>query len=112
MPRPKRADEKNAIYHALNRGNGRSAIFHKEGDYEAFENILAEGIVRYPCRILSYQLLPNHWHFVLQPTEDGGMSNFLRWVTLTHTTRYHAYLPQSWRGTCLPRPIQEFPSPG
>ena len=112
MPRPKRADEKNAIYHALNRGNGRSVIFHKEGDYEAFENILAEGLVRYPCRILSYQLMPNHWHFVLQRTEDGGMGNFLRWVTLTHTTRYHAYLPQSWRGTCLPRPIQEFPSPG
>ena len=34
MPRPKRADEKNAIYHALNRGNGRSVIFQKDGDYE------------------------------------------------------------------------------
>jgi len=90
MPRPKRADEKNAIYHALNRGNGGALIFHKEGDYEAFENIIAEGLARYPCRILSYQLMPNHWHFVLQPTEDGGMSNFLRWVTLTHTMRYHA----------------------
>jgi len=33
MPRPKRADEKNAIYHALNLGNGRSTIFLKEGDY-------------------------------------------------------------------------------
>ena len=40
MPRPKRADEKNAIYHALNRGNGPSVIFQKDGDYEAFENIL------------------------------------------------------------------------
>jgi len=29
MSRPKRADEKNAIYHAVNRGNGRSFIFHK-----------------------------------------------------------------------------------
>jgi len=55
MPRPKRADEKNAIYHALNRGNGPSVIFQKDGDYEAFENILAEGLARYPCRILSYQ---------------------------------------------------------
>jgi len=65
MRRPKRADEKNAIYHALNRGNGRSFIFHKDGDYEAFENILAEGLVRYPGRILSYHVMPNHWHFEL-----------------------------------------------
>ncbi|WP_315851427.1 transposase [Rhodopirellula sp. MGV] len=68
MPRPKRADKKNAIYHALNRGNARSTIFHKDADYEAFENILAEGTRRYPCRVLAYQLMPNHWHPVLQPT--------------------------------------------
>ena len=98
MPRPKRADEKNAIYHALNRGNGRAVIFHKEGDYEAFENILAEGLVRYPRRILSYQLMPNLWHFVLQPTEGGGMSSFLRWVTLTHTMRYHAHYNAAGEG--------------
>ena len=59
MPRPKRAGEKNAIYHALNRGNGRSVIFHEDADYEAFENILAEALVRYPCRMLSYQLIEN-----------------------------------------------------
>ncbi|MCU0709413.1 MAG: hypothetical protein MUF23_14075, partial [Pirellula sp.] len=27
--------------------------------------------------------MSNHWHFVLRPTEDGGMSNFFRWVTLS-----------------------------
>ena len=72
MPRPKRADEANGIYHALNRGNARSAIFKKDADYNAFERILAEGLERYSCRILSYQLMANHWHIVLQPTEDGG----------------------------------------
>jgi putative transposase len=49
----------------------------KPENYEAFEQILAEGLTRYACRILAYQLMPNHWHFVLQPTEDGGMSYFL-----------------------------------
>lgn len=29
-------------------------------------------------------------HFVLRPTEDSGMSNFLRWVSLTHTMRFHS----------------------
>ncbi len=35
--------------------------------------------------------MPNHWHFVLRATEDGGMSDFLRWVSLTHTMRLHAH---------------------
>ena len=87
MGRPKRAVEVGGIYHALNRGNARSTIFHKPEDYEALEQILAEGLTRYACRILAYQLMPNHWPFVLQPTEGGGMSNFLRWVSLTHTRR-------------------------
>ena len=78
MGRHKRADEAGGIYHALNRGNARSTIFHKPEDYKALEQILAEGLTCYACRILPYHLMPNHWHFVFQPAEDGGMSNFLR----------------------------------
>ncbi|MEY4180803.1 MAG: hypothetical protein RLY70_4377, partial [Planctomycetota bacterium] len=50
MGRPKRADEAGGIYHALNRGNARSTIFQKPEDYEALEQILAEGLTRYACR--------------------------------------------------------------
>ncbi len=60
MPRPKRADEANFIYHALNRGNARSVIFKNEADFDAFERIAAEGLERYPCQILAYQLMSNH----------------------------------------------------
>ncbi|QDT03777.1 Transposase IS200 like protein [Rubripirellula lacrimiformis] len=91
MGRPKRADEAGGIYHALNRGNAKADIFHKPEDFDAFERILAEGLSRYPCQILAYQLMSNHWHFVLRPTADGGMSQFLGWVTLTHTMRLHAH---------------------
>jgi len=44
MPRPKRANEANGIYNALNRGNARAKIFKKTDDFEAFERILAEGL--------------------------------------------------------------------
>ena len=88
--RPKRSDEACGIYHSLNRGNARSTIFRKPEDYDASEQILAVGLQRYACRILAYQLKPNHWHFVLHTTEDEGMSNFLRWVSLTHTMRLRA----------------------
>ena len=89
----------------MNRGNARSAIFHKPEDYEALEQILAEGLTRYACRILAYELMPNHWHFVLQPTEDGGMSNFLRWVSLTHTMRLHDHYRTGESDQCLERSV-------
>ena len=41
-------------------------------------------------RILAYCLMPNHWHLVLYPREDGDLARFLRRVTMTHTQRYHA----------------------
>jgi len=109
MSRPKRADEANCIYHALNRGNAKSVIFNKPADFNAFERIVAQGLERYPCRILCYQLMSNHWHFVLQPTEDGGMSDFLRWVTLTHTQRYHAHYGTSGQGHVYQGRFKSFP---
>ena len=69
MSRPKRADEANCIYHSLNRGHARYSIFEKGDDFDAFERIVAEGLNRYPCRILAYQRMHNHLHFVLQPKE-------------------------------------------
>jgi len=53
MPRPRRADESGGIYHDLNRGNARHDIFFKDGDYEAFERVVAEGLERYPVDLLA-----------------------------------------------------------
>jgi len=68
----------NAIYHALNRGNGRSSFSLKEGDYEAFLRIfLAEGFVRYHAASFRMQLMRPHGNLVLQADpKNGGMSKF------------------------------------
>jgi putative transposase len=79
------------VYHILNRANGREQIFHKDKDYEAFLKILQEAKEKYPIRIISFCLMPNHWHFVLYPETGDDMSNFMRWITHTHTQRYHAH---------------------
>ena len=41
-------------------------------------------------RILSYCLMPNHWHLLLYPRNDNDMPHFMRWLGLTHTQRWHA----------------------
>jgi len=60
MPRTARSIEAGMVYHVLNRGNGRLRLFHEEGDYDAFERLLGEGLERYPVDLLTYCLITNH----------------------------------------------------
>jgi putative transposase len=109
MPRPPRADEAGGLYHALNRGNSRAEIFHTAADYETFEGIMWEGLERYDIQVFAFQLMPNHWHFVLRPNQDGEMSRFLRWITATHTMRYHAHYHTSGEGHVYQGRFKSFP---
>lgn len=90
MARPPRTDIGGYAYHVLNRANARSQIFEKEADYEAFEGVLEEAQRQSGMPILAYCVMPNHWHLVLYPPRDGMLSSFVRWLTLTHTQRWHA----------------------
>lgn len=90
MPRSRRQTPGGYVYHALNRSCARLPLFKKERDYEAFLQVIDEARERHPIRILGYCIMPNHWHFVLWPKGDRDMTDFLRWLTHTHTMRWHA----------------------
>ena len=90
MSRAKRVTLGGYVYHVLNRANGRLRIFRKHNDFLAFEQVMAEAITRFDMRICGYCIMSNHWHFLLWPHRDGDLSEFMRWLTLTHTQRYHA----------------------
>ncbi|MCA9141073.1 MAG: transposase [Planctomycetales bacterium] len=109
MPRTKRADEAGCIYHAINRGNAKQEIFHKPEDYDAFLRTLREGLDKYPVDLLSFCLMPNHWHLVVRPQKDGMMGNMLGWVSATHTLRYHAHYQNQGGGHVYQGPFKSFP---
>jgi putative transposase len=109
MARTPRAAEGGFIYHALNRGNARLAIFDDEGDYDAFERVLAEAVSRYAMRLLAYCVMPNHFHVVLWPRGDGDLSQFMRWLTLTHTQRWHAQRRSAGAGHVYQGRFKSFP---
>lgn len=96
-------------YHVLNRAVGRATLFHKDGDYTAFETVLREAKVWQPMRVLAYCLMPNHWHLVLWPRHDGELSEFLRWLTVTHTQRYHAHYHSGGTGPLYQGRFKSFP---
>jgi putative transposase len=91
MPRAARYAAGGMIYHALNRAVARLPLFQKDADFEAFERVLALALQKQPTRLLSYCVMPNHWHMVLWPHAEGELTAFLRWLTHTHTMRWHAH---------------------
>jgi putative transposase len=58
---------------------------------------------------LGYCLMPNHWHLVLWPRADGDLSQYLRWVTVTHTQRYHANYHTAGTGPLYQGRFKSFP---
>lgn len=88
MPRTARKAPGSLVYHVLNRGVGQNQLFFEDADYVAFERIIAETLEKRPMRILSYCLMPNHWHFVLWPQKDGDLAAFMQRLTVTHVTRW------------------------
>ena len=90
MPRRPRYCPAGICYHVLNRAVARLPLFESAADYEAFTDVLLDALRREPLRIFAYSLMPNHWHFVVRPDTDQQVSSFFRWLTHTHTMRWHA----------------------
>jgi len=93
----------------LNRAVRRACIFDDDGDFAAFQRVLAEAHERTAMRIVSYCLMPNHWHLVLWPRADGDLSEFMRWLTVTHTQRWHAHRHTSGTGPVYQGRFKSFP---
>jgi putative transposase len=66
-------------------------LFHKPGDYDAFEQVLLEGMERYPVELLTYCIMPNHWHLVVRPKADDALGRWMAWVGVTHVRRHHEH---------------------
>jgi putative transposase len=74
-------------------------IFRKAADYEAFERVLAEGLEHYPVELLTYCLMPNHWHLVVRPQTDQALGRWMGWVGVTHVRRHHEHYHRRGEGT-------------
>jgi len=109
MGRPRRVADGGLVYHVLNRANARMTIFETHEDYEAFERVLEEAVGRTQTRLLAYCVMPNHWHLVIWPREDGELSRFTGWLTLTHTQRWHAHRHSTGSGHVYQGRFKSFP---
>jgi putative transposase len=111
MPRRARSIIGGLVYHVLNRANARATLFDKPEDFAAFERVLEEARERVPLRILAYCAMPNHWHLAVWPEtgQDRQVSEFMRWLTVTHTQRWHAHRHTSGTGHLYQGRFKSFP---
>ncbi len=84
-------------------------LFHKAGDYEAFERVLAEGLERYPVELLTYCVMPNHWHLVVRPSTGQALGRWMGWVGVTHVRRHHEHYHTRGGGHLYQGRFKSFP---
>ena len=115
MPRGARYTPGGMVFHVLNRGVGRRTLFEKDADYLAFVRVIEETLSTRLMRICAYSLMPNHWHFILWPKNDGDLAAFMQQLTNTHVKRWkehrheigHGHLYQG-RYKCFPVQDNEY----
>ena len=109
MPRRPRFGTGGYVFHVLNRAVRRETIFRSEGDYAAFQQVLEKARRQVPMRLLGFCVMPNHWHLVLWPVGDDDLSEYMRWLSVTHTQRWHAFHQTSGTGPIYQGRFKSFP---
>lgn len=84
------------MYHVFNRGVDKRIIFSDKKDLERFfksmkafnsvvpigslfeQSFQKEKIKKPLVKFIAYNLLPNHFHFILEQVVDGGISEFMK----------------------------------
>ncbi len=83
MPRGPRISYPNAVFHVINRFVDRHPFFKEKRDYDTFLKIYFDVAETFGIRTYGYDLMPNHFHIVLE-TPTGDISRFLqRFLTRT-----------------------------
>ena len=98
MPRLPRVSTGRFVFHVLNRAVQGVTLFETAADYELFVDLLGDASRRLPIRILSFAIMPNHWHLVLWPLDDDSLSPFMKWLTGTHAMKWRATRGSQGRG--------------
>jgi REP element-mobilizing transposase RayT len=72
----------------MNRGNSKQDIFITDGNRATFLHALEDSSQIYDVRVISYVLMSNHFHLIVQ-TNQANLSEFMRHFLVTYTVRFN-----------------------
>jgi putative transposase len=88
MARKARVQYPGAVYHVMDRGDQREAIFCDDQDRERFMVTLGQACERTGWRLHAFVLMSNHYHFMLE-TPRANLVEGMSWFQTTVTARYN-----------------------
>lgn len=94
MPRPLRITIPNLPFHVLDRGNNRQIVFQEEEDFIYFLKLLKRYKKELKFKLYHFCLMPNHIHFMIEPTIEGSLSKIMMRLTLS----YSSYFNKKYQG--------------
>lgn len=96
-------------YHIINRGNNHQAIFFRTEDYEFFLHSIEIAKEKYPSKIYSFILMPNHVHLLLEPVGEGqNLAYFMKHISQKHAQYINKHNERTgtlWEGRFKSSPV-------
>ncbi len=96
-------------YHIINRGNNHQAIFFHTEDYEFFLHSIEIAKEKYPSKIYSFVLMPNHVHLLLEPVGEGqNLAYFMKHISQKHAQYINKHNERTgtlWEGRFKSSPV-------
>lgn len=77
-----------AIYHLLNRGDRREAIFRDDTDRLLFLETLGQACAKTDWQVHAYCLMNNHFHLVVE-TPKANLVSGMKWFLGNYTSRFN-----------------------
>jgi putative transposase len=88
MSRQLRVQYPGSLHHVTTRGNGRRNIFLNDQDRETFLELLGTCVKRFRWILTAYVLMSNHFHLVVQLTEES-LSRGLQWLNTQYPQAFN-----------------------
>lgn len=88
MPRRPRHTLTGVAFHVMNRAVRGTVLFETQRDFDALSRTLREALYQSGVETLSYQVMRNHWHFVITCDRIANLSKMMHWFEGTHANRW------------------------
>lgn len=110
MPRTRRVVLSNHPHHVIHKGHNGDAVFENVGDRQFYLDTLAALKLELNCRLLSYCLMTNHVHLIIDPGDDcGRLGRLMQRLAGRYTCFFNRVKDRSgtvWNGRFRSSPVQ------
>ncbi len=109
MPIRRQSGTGGIVFHVMNRGVRRLRLFETPAEYLALLHAVADAQRQTGIRLLAFCAMPNHFHLVAWPSEDGELARFMRLATGSHGRRWQLWRQSSGTGAVYQGRYRAFP---